>query len=458
MKIVNYDIRGVYKKDLDEDLAFKLGQAALIYTFRKTHEDAYIKVVVGGDVRPSTAGLKRTLIEGISSIGGNVYDIGTIPTPVFHFANKYLNANLGVMVTASHNPPEYNGFKISMNGTSLGEEELNNIVNILLGGKFRRGKMKGKVEQFDIIQHYEDHLAKKISYHGNLKVVIDAGNGTQSELSPVIFRKYGHKVVELYCNADGNFPNRGPNPAIGENLADLAKKVRDENADLGVAFDGDGDRIAFINHKGIYIENDKIIAIFARHFLKQEPNSKIVYDIKSSKAVSDVIKQNSGFEIIEKAGHSFMRLRMIEQGAIFGGELSGHFFFKALGGEDDAIFAGLLLCKIIQETAKKLADLEAEVPAYFNTPDIRVPFDMKEADKLIQDVIERFKDHPIVTTDGLKILFPHGWALIRKSSTEPLLTFRFEADDRYAIKDIVTLFITRIPEVRDLIFDKITIA
>ncbi|MFH1825417.1 MAG: phosphomannomutase/phosphoglucomutase [Candidatus Firestonebacteria bacterium] len=457
MKILKCDIRGVYKEDIDEELAFNLGQSALIYAFRRLHQDTSIRVVVGGDVRPSTSGLKKSLIDGMRSIGGNIIDIGIVPSPVFHFANKYFNTNLGVMITASHNPPEYNGFKIDIDGKSTDEQELKEIFEIFQTGKFRRGRQKGKIEKINMLDIYEESLLKKINYSGNLKIVIDAGNGNQSELAPSVFEKFGHKVVRLYCEPDGNFPNRLPNPAVKDNLVELSKKVREENADLGVGFDGDGDRIAFVNNKGIYIENDRIMAIFAKYFLEGQPNEKIVYDIKCSKAVSDVIEQNHGVGLVERSGHSFIRLRVMKEKAIFGGELSGHFFFKILGGEDDSLFAGLLLCKIIQETQKTLVDLESKIPTYFSTPDIRIPFDMVLADKLLAEIPDRFKDFSVMTIDGLKVIFNYGWALIRKSTTEPLLTLRFEAKDRYKLKDVINLVATRIPEIKDMIFDYVSV-
>lgn len=457
MKILKCDIRGVYKEDIDEELAFNLGQAVLIYAFRRLHKETGIKIVVGGDVRPSTISLKKSLIDGMMSIGGDVIDIGIVPSPVFHFANKYFNTNLGIMVTASHNPPEYNGFKIDIDGKSTDEQELKEIFEIFQTGKFRRGRQKGKIEEINMLDIYEGNLFKKISYNGDLKIVIDAGNGNQSKLAPFIFKKFGHKVINLYCEPDGNFPNRLPNPAIKDNLVELSKKVKEKNADLGIGFDGDGDRIAFVDNRGIYVENDRIIAIFAKYFLQENPNEKIVYDIKCSKTVSDIIEQNKGIGIVERSGHSFIRLRVMKENAIFGGELSGHFFFKVLEGEDDSLLAGLLLCKIIQETKKTLVDLESELPTYFTTPDIRIPFDMDKADKLLTELPERFKDFSTITIDGLKILFPHGWALMRKSSTEPMLTLRFEAKDRYKLKDVINLVATRIPEIKDLIFDYVSV-
>jgi phosphomannomutase/phosphoglucomutase len=458
MKITKCDIRGVYKEDIDEELAFHLGQSTLIYTFRKMHRESGIKVVVAGDVRPSTVSLKNSLIEGMSSIGGEIIDIGIVPTPVFNFANKYFNANLGIMITASHNPPEYNGFKININGKSTSEQELNDIVKIFKTKSYRVGKRKGKIEEINILNIYIENLLSKINYKGNLKVVIDAGNGNQSTLAPFIFEKYGHKVIKLYCEPDGNFPNRLPNPAIKDNLINLSKKVKDTQSNLGIAFDGDGDRIGFVNNKGLYVENDKIISLFAKYFLKEQPNEKIVYDIKCSNIVAETIEQNKGIGIVEKSGHSYIRLRMMNEKAIFGGELSGHYFFKILDGEDDSLFAGLLLCKIIQESKKSLAELEAEIPSYFTTPDIRIPFDIEKANEILNSIPSRFKDFSLITIDGFKILFPHGWALIRISSTEPILTLRFEADDRYKLKEIINTVSTKIPEIKDSIFDNVSLS
>ena len=448
------DIRGKYGSELSEHTAHQLGKAIGTLLPQK-------QVVVGGDVRTSTPMLKQQLIAGLIETGCEVVDIGTVPTPMFYFARYYLHINGGVMVTASHNPAEYNGFKITLTEWPITLEEMAQIQRMVETEAFVLAD-GGTVRKQHLLSEYENFLESKLvemsetssSPKSNpLKVVIDCGNGCYSRIAPEVFRKQGYEVVELYCKEDGSFPHRNPNPAIAKHLAALCQTVVQEQANFGIAFDGDGDRVVFVDHTGMMIENDKMIALFVGYLLEKHPHAKIVYDIKCSGLVRDQIKQHGGQPLMEKSGHAYIKTRLFKEQAIFGGEISGHFFFQAIHG-DDGLFAALLLGSLLQETERSLHEIAADLPQYVITPDIRIPYydsDAAELLELLASGLEQTAGCEVSRLDGVRAEFADGWGLVRTSVTEPLLTFRFEADSPQHLEQVKNQFLAPVPRLKALV-------
>jgi len=424
------DIRGRYGSELTPAFAQALGRAVGAELARQP-------VVVGGDVRPSTVALKAALCEGLLRSGCRVMELGVVSTPAFYFALRELGAAGGVMVTGSHNPPGDNGFKISLEPWPITEEALAGLARRIADADFVEGR--GTQEPIDIIGRYEADLLGRFSpLPRPLKAVVDAGNGCYSLIAPRVLRALGCEVVELFCAPDGRFPNRDPNPAVAANLTQLCETVVTAGADLGVAYDGDGDRVVFVDEQGRVVENDRAIVLFARYLLRAGPGD-VVYDIKCSSVVPEAVRLAGGTPVMEKSGHAFIKMALLRRGAILGGEISGHFFFGELGG-DDGLYATLLMLHLIAEAGsgrrlaparrRGLAALADTVPRYPVTPDIRLPCSPCEAQAIVQELIAAFAGAPdceVSTLDGVRIAWPDGWALVRPSVTEPLITLRFEA-------------------------------
>ncbi|MCD6518780.1 MAG: phosphomannomutase/phosphoglucomutase [Anaerolineae bacterium] len=411
------DIRGVYGKELDEGFAYRLGRAV-------GSRAQGGSIVVGGDLRPSTRALKLALIEGLRQSGGNVYDLGILPTPAFYFAKRELQAFAGVMVTASHNPPRYNGFKLILGDLPVTPAELRSIAEQMDKEDFTEGQ--GDCRQVEILPIYEDALASSFSQLKSHHLVVDAGNGCMWAVAPRVLRRVGQRVSELYCTPDGTFPYRDPNPAVPEHLRDLRQRVTAEGSELGVAFDGDGDRVVFVDERGRVQPADRTLVLFVRHLLSEHPGGAVVYDLKASSVVAEEILAMGGRPLMERSGHAFIKRRLLLEGAILGGEISGHYFFGELGG-DDALYATLLLLRILDGLGLSFAEAMDTVPAYPITPDLRIPCSPEEGQQVIQQLQKVFADYPLNLLDGVRITFPQGWALARLSVTEPLLTLRFEA-------------------------------
>ncbi|HHW02620.1 MAG TPA: phosphomannomutase/phosphoglucomutase [Thermoanaerobacterales bacterium] len=438
------DIRGTYGKDLTAEDAFEIGRA-----FGTMVEGR--SVAVGGDVRISTPILKRELMRGLSESGCCVLDIGVLPTPAFYYAKRRLDMYAGVMVTASHNPACYNGFKITFGQLPVQEEDMKHLEIIVKDKNYRSGK--GSVESNPMLEEYRKYiksLFKKTSE--KFKVVIDAGNGVCGPVALELFSELGYETVPLFCEPDGNFPNREPNPAVAENLKHLQKLVVETKADMGIAFDGDGDRVAFIDENGNILTSERAIIIFAKYLFKKYGAGKVVYDHKCSTIVEKEILKAGGSVIREKSGHAFIKRTFLLQNAVMAGEISGHYFFRELAG-DDGIYAALLMGELLNEEKAKLSQLSLEIPNYYITPDIRIPYPYDDKEELLNSIKERFEDYPIDTLDGVRVVFPNGWGLIRISVTEPMITMRFEGCTPEALISIKERFISAIPKIRALIRD-----
>ncbi len=429
------DIRGVYGKELNDTISFSIGKAVGTLMNGKT-------IVVGGDLRPSTEGLKTSLIDGLIHSGCNVIDIDIVPTPAFYFAVNFLSADGGIQVTGSHNPPQDNGMKVLLGKNPVRPQDIIKIKEIVEGGSFSQGN--GKISQAKILDDYKQFI-KRFFKNGNLRIVVDAGNGCFWQIAPQVLRELGYNVFELFCEPDGRFPNRPPNPAVYKNLKHLQEMVVSSKADFGVAFDGDGDRAIFVDERGKIVPADMAIVIYVRYILSGNPSSPIVYDIKCSQIVKDAIESAGGIPVMEKSGHAFIKTTFLQKQAAFAGEVSGHYFFKEIKG-DDGLFATLKMAEIVQKNGAISRQTE-NVPEYATTPDIRLP--VKNAEKILERIKKHYPPHMQSLLDGVRIQFDDGWALIRKSVTEPLITMRFEAKTFQRLEEIKNEIFSLIPEIKN---------
>ncbi len=425
-----YDIRGVVGHDLTDEMIEKIGKA-IGTTINGT-------VLVGNDNRTHGEHVKNIFINALIYTGCDVVDLGTVTSPMLYFASKTLHNKGSVMVTASHNPKEYNGFKIIKEGKPLYGEDIYAIGRLAESGNFNHGN--GNVSKRNIEKEYSNYIASKINIQKRINVVLDCGNGTASLFSPEILESMGCSLTKLYCESDGNFPNHEPDPVVEKNLREMIAKVKEEKADIGIGFDGDGDRLGIVDEKGNIIPGDKILIILARDMLKKKKNEKIIYEVKCSMTLEEEIRKNGGIPMMYKTGHSLIKAKMKEEDASLAGEMSGHFFFKELGFFDDALYAACRILEIMSETEKTVSQLLEGIPKTYATPEIRedCPDNLKK--QVIDELQKRFMKYNPLTIDGVRINFPDGWGLVRASNTQPVLVLRFEASDE-----------TRLNEIRDLI-------
>jgi len=422
-----YDIRGVADKDFDEAFARTLGQAYGTLLREKGKR----VVAVGGDCRLTSEKYQKALAEGIVSTGLDVIEIGTCPTPLLYFSLFHFDLDGGIQVTGSHNPPDFNGFKVCLGKQTLFGEQIQYLRTLVEAGRFASGS--GRRTTRDVITPYQDHLATQFGRLPRVvKVVVDAGNSTAGPVAPPIFERLGCDVTPLYCELDGRFPNHHPDPTIVENMQSLIRAVREEGAEVGIAFDGDADRIGAVGASGRIVWGDEMLIIFARDVLRTNPGAVIVSEVKCSQRLYDDIAGRGGSGLMWKSGHSLLKAKMKETKALLGGEMSGHMFFAdRYFGYDDAIYAACRLLEILAREGRSVEELLADLPPAFATPEIRVdcPDDRKFS------VAERAREHfrgeyEIVDIDGVRVRFPEGWGLIRASNTQPVLVMRFEARSR----------------------------
>ncbi|MCO6453106.1 MAG: phosphomannomutase/phosphoglucomutase [Caldilineales bacterium] len=432
------DIRGIYGDELTPDFAYDFGRAV------GTAVEGG-RMVVGGDARPSTPHLKGALIGGLIDAGCFVADTGLVPTSALYFAQDWLDVDGAIMVTASHNPPGYNGFKLKLGAWPIFEEELLALRERIERRDFRRGN--GYWDRADVLPVYQSYVESFFEEGRSLRVVADAGNGCMSEIAPATLRRKGYDVIERFCEIDGRFPNRDPNPAVAKHVAGLAEQVVAEGADLGIAFDGDGDRVVFVDDRGTILPGDRALIPFIRHRLptaQSEGERKVVYDIKCSGVVRDEIARLGGIPVMERAGHAFIKTTLMKTGAGLAGEISGHYFFGELQ-RDDALFASLLMLQILSESGQPLSALMADVPAYAITPDLRLPCPPEERAVILDEFHAAFADHEVSLVDGVRVQFANGWALARASVTEPLITLRFEGRTQADLQEIQAQVLAKAP-------------
>lgn len=432
-----YDIRGTFGQTLTEDYAFSIGQAVGSEVLSRGENT----LVVARDGRTSSPVLQQAVINGLIASGCDVLDIGEVPTPVLYFATHELNAQSGVMVTGSHNPPDHNGFKIVISGETLSGDQIQNLRRRIEKNQFSKGD--GYQQKIDILPEYIEKITSSVVLARPLKVVLDCGNGVGGKLAPHILTEMGCKVVELFCEVDGRFPNHQPDPSQPENLKALQAAVIANEADIGIALDGDADRIGVVTNRGTIIWPDRLLMLYARDLLARNPGSDVVFDVKCSRDLADLISASGGRPIMWKSGHSLMKAKMRETGALLGGELSGHIFFADQWyGFDDGIYAAARLLEILSMEPIDAEEIFAEFPAKVSTPEflIKLPETAKFAMMQRLENGLQFKDGKIITIDGIRVDFPYGWGLVRVSNTTAALTARFEADNEESLKDIERRF------------------
>ncbi|KYZ78056.1 phosphomannomutase [Anaerosporomusa subterranea] len=427
------DIRGVAGSELTDVMTRKIALAVGTKLAGKI-------VVVGGDIRLSTPRLQKIFIDALVESGCQVMDIGTVATPVFYFALKQCHADGGVMITASHNPARYNGFKLVFGPNPASEEDITEIGSLVAAGDRVSGN--GSVQAISVREEYFSFTAAK-ALPGRLKVVVDAGNGATAPFAARLFRRLGYDVVELYGDADGSFPNRPPNPALAPNLAALAELVRQSGAALGVAFDGDGDRVGFVDETGRAVDNDDILVLLARCYLAQTKGT-IVYDAKCSMVVPEEITKAGGRPVMARAGHTFSKAAFQREQALLAGEISGHFFLSELG-YDDAMFAGLKVAALVEQQGSLAAQIDS-IPNYLLTPDVRVPYLGNDKEIILEQAAQKLAQYQPNRIDGVRIDFADGWAMIRSSVTEPLFTLRFEAKTANRLREIAKVLLSALPQ------------
>jgi phosphomannomutase/phosphoglucomutase len=430
-----YDIRGIVDKDLTQEIMRRLGQGFGTYMRNLGYQD----LVVGRDGRLSSKSLSEALIQGLISTGCHVVDIQVCPTPIYYFSIYHLNQEGGMMVTGSHNPPEFNGLKVSVGKSTIFGEEIQNLRRLIEKGEFILGR--GNLSQEEVISAYQHYIKENIRIKRKIKVVIDAGNGTAGVVAGPLLREMGCEVEELYCEIDGRFPNHFPDPTIPENLKDLMDRVKALRADLGIGYDGDGDRIGVVDDQGNIIWGDQLMILFSRDILKERKGATFVGEVKCSQNLFTEIERHGGRAIMWKTGHSLIKEKIREENAVLGGEMSGHLFFAdRYFGYDDAIYASCRLIELLSKTEEKLSQLLRDVPKTFNTPEIRVDCPDEIKFKVVQRVKEEFKKgYPTIDIDGVRIQFGDGWGLVRASNTQPALVLRFEASTENRLKEIKKL-------------------
>ena len=438
-----YDIRGEAHTELSADLVYKIGRVFGSFVLESGNNE----IIVSRDPRLSSPELSKSLQNGILDSGCNICDLGITPTPVLYFATHYLDTNCGVMLTGSHNPKHHNGLKTIINGKSLTGEQVQDVYNRIISNNFLSGK--GSYKKADVIDAYINRIISSHKFSKKLKVVIDAGNGAASEVAPRLFEKTNCELTALYCEFDGNFPNHHPDPSKLENLADLINTVKAKKADIGLAFDGDADRLGVITSEGKIIWPDRQMMLYAQSVLQECPGEKIVFDIKCSKYLADIISQNNGIPIMYKTGHSVLKKKMIEEKAALAGEMSGHIFFKHKWyGFDDAIYTAVRLLEILSNSDQTSDEIFKQFPDPASTPEINIAVPEEEKFDIIENLIKNsdFKNAKIITIDGLRVEFETGWALIRASNTTPCLVMRFEADNKNELLNIQKKFMGFISE------------
>lgn len=433
------DIRGIVGKTLSAEVAFLLGQSFGTLAQQK----GQTKVVVARDGRLSGAMLVDALSKGLMSSGCDVVDIGQVPTPVLYFATFELNTGTGIMVTGSHNPPDYNGFKMMIAGETLAEESIQSLKEIIQTSSFKQGE--GKCEAISLIDQYIEKIQSDIHLSRPLKVVVDCGNGVAGVLAEKLFSSLGCEVIPLFCDVDGTFPNHHPDPGQPANLQDVIKAVKKEKADLGIAFDGDGDRLGLVTNRGEIIWPDRLMMLFSQDLLSRSPGSRIIFDVKCSKHLGERIRQFGGEPIMYKTGHALIKRKMKEVDAQLSGEMSGHFFFKERWyGFDDACYAAARMLEIISKypKTKTIDDIFKELPDSINTPEINVAISEEKKFSFIERLKTEhtFQEATIITVDGIRVEFGDGWGLVRASNTTPCLVLRFEASDQTALSRIQSNF------------------
>ena len=432
-----YDIRGVVPETLTAETAYWIGRAIGSESLAKGEPH----VSIGRDGRLSGPALLERLIQGVADSGCQVSDVGLVPTPALYYAANVLAGKSGVMLTGSHNPSNYNGFKIVIAGDTLANEQIQALHTRLKTNDLTWGE--GSIERVDILSRYADEIVKDIKLAKKLKVVVDCGNGAAGVIAPQLLEALGCEVIPLFCEVDGNFPNHHPDPGKPENLVDLIAKVKETNADLGLAFDGDGDRVGVVTNTGTMVFPDRLLMLFAQDVLERNPNAEIIFDVKCTRRLTPLIKEYGGRPLMWKTGHSLIKKKMKATGALLAGEMSGHIFFKERWfGFDDGIYSAARLLEILSKQQQTAEELFETFPNDISTPEINI--DVTDESKF--SIIEALHDAQwgeaaeLTSIDGVRVDYPQGWGLVRASNTTPVLVLRFEADTEAELQRIKDVF------------------
>lgn len=441
-----YDIRGIVDRTLTNELVEQIGRALGTEVLKQGVDT----VVIGRDGRLSGPVLSNELAKGFLATGCNVIDIGQVPTPTLYFATKEFKTGTGVQVTGSHNPPDYNGLKMMINGTTLSGELIQNIKQRVLDKNFIDGE--GKLERREILESYCDRIVEDVTLKRPLKVVVDCGNGVGGCVAPELFRRIGCEVTELFCEVDGTFPNHHPDPSQLENLQDLITAVADTSSDFGMAFDGDADRLGVVSQDGTVIWADRQMLLFSRSILEHQPGAEIIFDVKCSQTLPADILAHGGRATMWKTGHSFIKSKLKETGAALAGEMSGHIFFNdRWGGFDDGLYAGARLCELLAASDHTPQEVFTSLPDTINTPELRLEMDEGEHYKLMEELNQNadFDAGDVSKIDGLRVDFEDGFGLIRPSNTTPTLIMRFESRTEEGLQRIQDQFRALLLQTRD---------
>lgn len=431
-----YDIRGIVDRDLTPEVARALGRAYATYLDGHKVPGA---VAVGRDNRPSGTMLRDALVEGLTAAGRDVVDIGVVPTPLLYWSLHHVGVIGGIQITGSHNPPEYNGFKLSVGAASLHGEEIQEL-HRLTSGRASTPNRRGTVREEAVIDRYIDDIVKRVGpLKRKINCVFDCGNGAGALVAPQLFKRLGVDGKGLFCESDGTFPNHHPDPTVAKNLEDLIQAVRERKAEIGVAFDGDADRIGVVDDAGTIVWGDRILILYARDVLARTgAGQAIIFDVKCSQALPDAISSAGGRPVMWKTGHSLIKDKMKEMKAPVAGEMSGHMFFtEGFYGHDDALYGAARLLRIAADSGKTVRQLLADVPDFVSTPELRIDVDEEKKFEIVKRAVDHFRSlHDVNDVDGVRVLYGDGWGLIRASNTQPALVARYEARTRQRLSEI----------------------
>jgi phosphomannomutase/phosphoglucomutase len=422
-----YDVRGVVGRDLTAEAALALGRG--FGSYLRAEGVTGGPVAVGRDNRPSGQMLRDALVAGITSTGYDVLDIGVVPTPVLYWTLHNEDVSGGIQITGSHNPSQYNGFKLSIGKNSIHGEEIQRLYRFAAGENHPTGR--GEVRETAVVERYVDDVVRRVGQLSRpLRVVADYGNGAGALVGPQLLERIGARVTHLFAESDGTFPNHHPDPTVVENLHDVIAAVRDEGADLGVAFDGDADRIGLIDDRGEIVWGDHLLILYARDVLARTGRGQpVIFDVKCSQALPQAIHAAGGTPVMWRTGHSLIKDKMKELGAPIAGEMSGHMFFtEGYYGHDDALYGAARLLRIVADSGRSVSELLADVPKFVSTPELRVDVPEERKFAIVDDAVRHFRaTHDVVDVDGARVTFGDGWGLIRASNTQPILVTRYEA-------------------------------
>ena len=433
-----YDIRGIVGEDLDAEVTEAVGRA-FGSRVRLDSSSRSPTVAVGYDNRSTSPALAKGLIAGIRSAGVDVLDIGTVPTPVLYWSEVTLGADAGVQITGSHNPPEWNGIKMTHGGSSLYGDAIQDLLRSIQASNFTSGS--GGYERITVLDHYVDDIAGRFNLERPMRVAVDCGNGTGSILAVRLLEAIGVEVTPLFCESDPTFPNHHPDPTVDDNLIDLIRSVESGNHDLGVAFDGDADRIGAIDDQGQIIRGDILLLLFGLDLLKKRgPGQKLIFDVKCSQVLPELFEKAGGEPIMWQTGHSLIKNKMRETGALLAGELSGHIMIADdYLGFDDALYNACRLIEIISRSGRTLSEMVSDFPEYRSTPEIRIDVTEDQKWTVVSEALVYFKEkYDVISVNGVRILFGDGWALLRASNTQPVIVARFEARSESRLIEIRT--------------------